>query len=233
MILRIVVACALVDGCAKQPQAGPVDETQPHAFKRDFGKAGSWRFDYKQRMTMNKDVVEASGELRIDSSRDHTAAAKLDASMVVGGRTEKVPPTEFQLVEDASAPKTADGDENRALTDLLMPFPHKPLGVGDSDTMTYTMPANLGGRATSISGPLTLKLTGYDTVAGRRCAKLTTTLRVDDTSAAASLKIDGTSCLDVSDGLVVKSKLDIDMEVSGSNSTPAMKFAGVLELARK
>ncbi len=235
MTSRIAITVALVVGCgggATAPQAAPGDETQPHVFKRDFGKAGSWRYDYKQRMTMDKDVVEASGELRIDSRRDHTAAATLDASMTVGGHREKVPATTFQLTEDASAPKTVDGDESRALTDLLVPLPHKPLGIGDSDTTTFTMPANLGA-VTSISGPLTLELTGYDTVGGRRCAKVKTTLRVDDKSNGAKMTIDGTSCLDLVDALVVDSKLDIDMELAGSSTTPAMKFTGVLELARK
>ncbi len=235
MTSRFAATLALVVGCGggtSAPQAGPVDKTQPHAFKRDFGKAGSWQFDYQQRMTMGKDALEASGVLRVDSSGDHTAIATLDASMTVSGHSEKVPATTFQLAEDGSAPKTVDGDESRALTDLLMPLPHKPLRVGESETTTYTMPANLGA-VTSISGPLTLELTGYDTVGGRRCAEITTTLRVDDKSNGAKMTIDGTSCLDVGDALVVKSKLDIDMELAGSSTTPAMKFAGVLTLARK
>jgi hypothetical protein len=238
MKLPGLVGGALLVACGAPTTAGS-DEALVLA--RDFSKAGSWRFDYRQDMKLGMQPGEATqvatrGELALDSKGDHTAKATLTAELKSPDGTAAAKPAPLEFTVGERAELTPEVKPERALTALLLPLPSKPLRVGERDTRTFVFPVDIQGQQSGVSGPLTLTFTGYDTVNGRRCANISSTLRIDETVATSKVRVhvDGTACVDVQDTFVIKSKLVIDLAMVDDDAAKlSTSMGGTLELTRK
>jgi hypothetical protein len=219
--------------------AGPV------TFVRDFKKSGSWHYDYRQNMTMTAAVsrsphvsaMQAKGTLTVDSKRDGTAIARLSADLEaqdVGEVDRQRTHMSFELTLDEKTIRDTD-DSQAAMVALLLPFPAKPMKIGDTDSFPFTLPVTGVSGLASVSGPLTLTLVGYSKLAGRTCARFDTKLAISEQhgTGRVTMTLDGKVCIDPADAAVVASFLAIDMKlVSRGPDGIDMSLAGVLALDR-
>ena len=218
--------------------AGPV------AFKRDFSKPGTWRYAYRQNMTMTMNAegdvmvnaIQAKGTLTVESKRDGTATATMDAHATThiagsSGPAVSVPLQHTLELGELGANKL--DDSQAALLAILVPVPPKPLRVGESFEIPFVMPVQGIPGLTSVTGQMTFRFEGYSKVGARTCARFTSRLAMDEKrgDALVKMKLDGRVCLDPSDAAVVVTHQVIDIKLA-SKGPMEMSFAGVLGLDR-
>lgn len=218
----------------------------PITFKRDFKKPGSWLYDYRQNVTLTADImgdirvnaIQAKGTLAVESKRDGTAIARLSANLIAQEAGDKSRqqsgPMSMELPLDETGVAHTK-DDQAALVALLLPFPSKPMKVGDTESVRFKLPVSGVPGMAEVEGPLTFKLVGFSKLGTRTCARFDTKLALDKTHATAHVKMSltGKVCVDPADGAVVGSFLAIDMRASDRGKDPVdMSFAGVLGLDR-
>ncbi|MEJ7602380.1 MAG: hypothetical protein WKG01_31085 [Kofleriaceae bacterium] len=248
----------IVDGAAPAPSIdlGPLgaeppvwpDATGPAGpvtFAHDFSKPGTWRHTYRQNMTMTANFegdiminpIQAKGTLTIESQRNRTAKATLDAVARSFGAGSGLPNTSAPLQMVLELPETGSAktdDPQAAMLAILMPTPPRPLRVGESFEVPFMVPVTGIPGLTSVTGPMTFKFAGYSQIGTRTCARFTSRLAIDETrgDAKVKMKLDGRLCLDPADASVVVSHQVIDVKVV-SKGPIEMSFAGVLGLDRE
>jgi hypothetical protein len=182
------VSPATSDGLSAGSAAGA------HTFRWDFSKERTWTYTYSQRMKMHVDVGDAGGAgdaddadesmkheeevtgvgfVDIVSKADGSANLVLrDVALQVGGEPQEVPPVPPLVTpgvkEDGSV--TGGGDSASAFLTLLFPLPRRPLAIGESDEVPFSVPFNTAGTTLSLRGNAKVTFTGLVAVGDRTCA---------------------------------------------------------------
>lgn len=216
----------------------------PVAFKRDFKKPGSWSYGYTHDLTLTGGVhgrsdvtpMKSKGSLAVESQGDGTAVIRLTTNTTVQGDSGPIE-MEPQVIE---LPLGETGlaqakDNNAALLALLFPIPSKPMMVGETESVQFSLPVTGIPGMTSAGAPLDFKLVGFSKLGGRTCARFDTSLVIDVKQAAAhvTLQLAGRTCLDPTDGALVASFLAMDMRITNTGDQPIdMSIAGTMALDR-
>ncbi len=162
-----------------------------HTFRWDFSKERTWTYTYSQRMKMQVDMGDAGDAGDADESMKHEeeltgvafvdivskadGSANLvlrDPALQVGGEPQEVPLVPPLVTpgvkEDGSV--TGGGDSASAFLTLLFPLPRRPLAIGESDEVPFSVPFNTAGTTLSLRGNAKVTFTGLVAVSDRTCA---------------------------------------------------------------
>ena len=116
---------------------------------------------------------------------------------------------------------------------MLFPVPTKPLAIGQTDEVPFSMPMRGIAPTNVASAPLVLTYV-RDTP---RCAELAGKIRIDQVGDVnlGKFSLDGTYCLDRSDASVVSARLTVEMEIGpkAPDAPGRMKLAATIALDRK
>ena len=220
------------------------DAPHPTTFKRDFSKDKSWKYAYRQDMQMTQfegsmpavTGLESAGTMTLTSNKDKTAKLDVVAKLTIkrpdsAPESQDAPPQTMTLTEDGYG---AD-PQSSSMGKILFPIPKQAMKLGDTETMTITIPSQgLAGKA-EVSAPMTLKLTAYRTIKNVECAEFTGEVRLDEKrdNDRITFDLDGKYYLDPKDASLVQSNVHIDLGVTEGPQQQQLKLGGTLTLDRQ